>query len=258
MASRKDIKCEYSNLQRAVTLSTEVNEGLVQDVPREASDSVFPYSLFLDYNLYEHAELWLPQINILLSPEVTSYVNDREFIVSQHFATTQSWMPLLSRKKLYHELATYSSQSQSDFVILLYCMKLLMWWPPEQDRYSTRNGRTAAYSTATRLLHQAESEGTLTLQLLQAKLLVCLYELGHSIYPTAYLSVGACARYGIALGIDKTNEASPTNQATDPIVLEEMRRCWWVVIILDRSENLLLLVTAADFTAASLLPMALQ
>jgi hypothetical protein len=157
-----------------------------------------------------------------------------EFIVSQRFATTQSWMSIIS-KKIYHELAEERSHHQSDFIILLYCMRLLMWWPAGRDRYTKIDPRTAAYSTATRL-HEAEAARTLTLQPLQAKLLVSLYELGHGIYPAAYPSVGSCTRYGTALGIDRTNEASPSNYVTGSMDLEEMRRCWWTIITLDRSE----------------------
>jgi hypothetical protein len=233
MALRKNIKCEYANSQHAVTLSKEFKAELVSGSRGEPPSSAFPGSFFLDYDVYRDAQLWLPQFDISLSPDVTGYVNDTEFIVSQHFATTQSWMPIISRKKIYHNLANDQSRHQSDFIILLYCMKLLMWWPPH-DRYAKIHGRTVAYSTAARLLHEAEDAGILTLQLLQAKLFVCFYELGHGIYPAAYLSVGACARYGMALGIDKTNETFQNNYATDPMDLEEMRRCWWAVVILDR------------------------
>lgn len=233
MALRKNIKCEYSNSQSAVALSREFKADLV---PGSGPESPFPGSFFLDYNVYQAAQLWLPQIDISLTPEVTGYVNDIEFIVSQHFATTQSWMPIISKKKIYHMLTDDQWRHRSDFIILLYCMKLLMWWPPEHAGHSKVDGRTAAYSTATRLLYEAEGAGTLTLQLLQAKLFVCLYEIGHGIYPAAYLSVGACARYGVALEIDGSIEASYGNYSIDPMDLEEMRRCWWAVIILDRSE----------------------
>ena len=237
MASRKNIKCEYSEPQNAAALFNGFKAEFTSGSPAEQLNLPFPQSFFLDYDVYRDAQLWLPQIDMSFSPEITSYTNDPEFIISQHFATTQSWMPLISKKKIYQELANEQSRHQSDFIILLYCMKLLMWWPPKHDGRMKIDGRTVAYSTATRLLHEAEAAGILTLQLLQAKLLVCLYELGHGIYPAAYLSVGACARYGMGLGIDSTNEASQSNYAADPMDLEEMRRCWWAVVILDRSET---------------------
>lgn len=237
MTLRKDIKCEYSQLQSATAVFSTFKADGLPDSHGDSINSPFPESFFIDYDVYRDARLWLPRVDLPLPPEVTGYVNDTEFIVSQHFATTQSWMPIISKKKIYHELADERSRHQSDFIILLYSMKLLMWWPAGHDRYTKIDPRTAAYSTATRLVHEAETAGVLTLQLLQAKLLVCLYELGHGIYPAAYLSVGSCARYGTALGIDRTNETSQGNFVTHPMDLEEMRRCWWAVIILDRSET---------------------
>jgi hypothetical protein len=236
MASRKNIKCEYAHMQNAVSPSKQFSTELASGSRGESLSSPFPGSFFLDYDLYRDAQLWLPKAYITLPSEVSAYVNDAEFIISQHFATTQSWMPIISKRKIYHELGDDQSRSQSDFIILLYSMKLLMWWPPDMgsDRYPKSGGRTAAYSIVIQLLNEAEGAGILTLQLLQAKIFVCLYELGHGIYPAAYLSVGACARYAMALGIDGTNEVFRSNQVTDPMDLEEMRRCWWAIIILDR------------------------
>jgi len=254
MALRKDIKCEYSQPQNAAAV---FNTFRVDGNSRgDSLNSPFPGSFFIDYDVYRDAQLWLPRVDLPLPPEVTGYVSDMEFIVSQHFATTQSWMPIISKKKIYRELADKRSRHQSDFTILLYCMKLLMWWPAGRDRYTKIDPRTAAYSTATRLLHEAEAAGTLTLQLLQAKLLVSLYELGHGIYPAAYLSVGSCARYGTALGIDRTNEASQSNYATGSVDLEEMRRCWWAIIILDRSETFPCKCTPMFLPSTIFLPIA--
>ncbi|CAI6088228.1 unnamed protein product [Clonostachys chloroleuca] len=36
---------------------------------------------------------------------------------------------------------------------------------------------------------------------LQASLLILLYEIGHGIYPSAFLSAGSCVRYGHAIGL---------------------------------------------------------
>ena len=66
-------------------------------------------------------------------------------------------MPIISKKKIYHKLADERSRHQSDFIILLYSMKLLMRWSAGHDQYTKIDPRTAAYSTATRLLHEAET-----------------------------------------------------------------------------------------------------
>lgn len=91
-----------------------------------------------------------------------------------------------------------------------------------------------------------ETSGNLSLRILQAGILIALYETGHAIYPAAYLSVGACVRYGIALGIDKLvlepDGAHDGLRIYTQTEVEEQRRVWWALLLLDRSVCQLALV----------------
>jgi hypothetical protein len=78
-----------------------------------------------------------------------------------------------------------------------------------------------------------EVEGAFSILVLQAGVLVALYELGHGIYPAAYLSIGACARYAHALGINVSHTV-PTRRVLTFVEGEERRRIWWAIVILDR------------------------
>lgn len=196
---------------------------------------------FLDYDSFIHADWGIATVDARLAslaPEVIAYIGDAEFVVSQHFATNHGWMPIVSKKKIYHQLIQHQQRHSSDLNILLYSMKLLMWWPTDLDNTIKPDARTSAYDTAKLLLYEAENAGIFTLQLLQAKILVGLYEIAHAIYPAAYLSIGACARYGLALGVDKINASVQCHLSTDPMDQEEIRRCWWAIVILDRFVNL--------------------
>jgi hypothetical protein len=62
---------------------------------------------------------------------------------------------------------------------------------------------------------------------------IALYEFGHAIYPAAYLTIGAMARYGISSGIDGSGP-SQMPPPSDWIEDEERKRIWWAVLILDR------------------------
>lgn len=46
-----------------------------------------------------------------------------------------------------------------------------------------------------------EIGGIMSETVLQASLLILLYEIGHGIYPSAFLSAGSCVRYGHAIGL---------------------------------------------------------
>ena len=57
------------------------------------------------------------------------------------------------------------------------------------------------YSIAKGFLSGLEQSGVVSLLCLQAMVLIALYEYSHSIYPAAWMTVGACARYAEILGL---------------------------------------------------------
>lgn len=59
----------------------------------------------------------------------------------------------------------------------------------------------AQYCKAKQCLHLVEDQGIISLRVLQATLLLSLYEAGHAVFPAAFLSIGHCARIGHAIGI---------------------------------------------------------
>jgi hypothetical protein len=114
----------------------------------------------------------------------------------------------------------------------MFCMKMMLWSPSEKANENA-NPKTSAYLTAKRFQRELEVAGVFSLQSLQAGLLIALYEICHAIYPAAYLSLGSCAKYGIALGVDNES-ASNLNEQLDWVELEERNRVWWAILILDR------------------------
>lgn len=90
-----------------------------------------------------------------------------------------------------------------DLALLFLCMKLMA--PRPQD--DPENIYNPIYAAAKRFISYLEASGTVSLMVLQAYILVALYELGHSIYPAAWMTVGSCARYGQVLGIHDSERA---------------------------------------------------
>lgn len=90
------------------------------------------------------------------------------------------------------------------------------------------------YQTAKRLHLETISTGILSVSVLQAGILLALYKVGHAIYPAAFLLIGACAQYGLAIDVDKAISQSEVSHLPWNEV-EERRRIWWAVLVLDRS-----------------------
>ena len=82
-----------------------------------------------------------------------------------------------------------------DLYVLLLAMNLLCQ-APENNHIVNEN-----YTHVKRCLFAIETQGFLSLRILQTHLLLGLYELGHSIQPAAYLTTGHCVQIGNALGL---------------------------------------------------------
>lgn len=184
--------------------------------------------------MFQLAQVEMPRITMSFSQDVVSFTREAKPIASRFFEDIHTWMPIVSKYRFYNHLMNPLLEHRSDLTILLFCMRLISWSAAEHA--DGDKPRTRAYLAAKRLLVDAESAGLLTLQLLQAILLVSIYEIGHGIYPAAYITIGTCARYGTALGIDKQKLSDSGNPSLTEVEQEERRRVWWAIVILDRFE----------------------
>jgi hypothetical protein len=122
-----------------------------------------------------------------------------------------------------------SSTSHADLALLCLSMKLATWSPSTDSP----DPHTTTYLAARQFLHSVEMSASLTLPALQAAILISVYEIGHAIYPAAYMSVSACAQYAIAMGLGwKFGSGSTSNLHW--VEAEERRRVWWGIVILER------------------------
>lgn len=185
-------------------------------------------SRFLDPDFFYHLQLETPKVDIAIPKMVADYVGtivDIQNISNTYFDSIHTWMPILSKKQFSSNLPNYLTHRKSELCLLVVCMKL--------SSSLTTTAKTVLYRTAKQFYFEMESSGILSVTVLQAGVLIAIYELGHAIYPAAFLSVGQCARYAAALEIEK----SITSQILDKLPwneVEEQRRVWWSIIILDR------------------------
>jgi hypothetical protein len=180
------------------------------------------------------ASVFIPATQVL--GQTTNFISSEDAIrtlTQEYFQTVHQWLPIISRKQFHEFLICPPSARRIEIVLLLYCMKLIITFS-ENEEYDPKS---PLYHAVKRLFDDVESLGIFSLQALQAKVLLTYYELGHAIYPAAYLAAGYCARYGIALGLH--NEISPATATMNlPFdEAEQKRRTWWAILILDRYVN---------------------
>lgn len=183
---------------------------------------------FLDYNTLEKAS---PEASarIVVGPELRRFVFD-DRLLAQHIETylntINRWLPFVRLSNLERWASAAASQFNGEEVLLLACMKNLVLAPPGSDP------ATKQYLTIKSAFIGAEVSGPVTVAVVQAYLLLLLYEFGHGIYPGAYATLGTCIRYLVVLGIDNTS--CPSYQTDNWINLETERRLWWVVFAMER------------------------
>jgi hypothetical protein len=91
------------------------------------------------------------------------------------------------------------------------------------------------YRPARAYANTVEETAPASLHLFQSFVLIALYEIGHGIFPLAYLTIARAARIGILRGVH--DRKISTQLLTTPptyTIWEEERRTWWATSILER------------------------
>ncbi|KAJ6051196.1 hypothetical protein N7499_010559 [Penicillium canescens] len=234
LCAKRNQNCEYwrpeAPSHSATTSSPErgwypfpVDEADVQTID-------FPTILFLDPALLQHSLVEIAPTAGTVPQYILQLLGDLDEIrltAARFFEHIHQWMPFISKKRFYDLYLQPSFHSRPDVVLLLLALKLITTFPPA----GSRSPRTALYNSTKHFYLKVE--GSFSILALQAGVLVALYELGHGIYPAAFLSVGACARYAHGLGIN-VSRTVPTRKVLTLVEVEERRRVWWAIVILDR------------------------
>ncbi len=147
----------------------------------------------------------------------------------QFFDTVHSYMPVISKKLFFDRLLNPLGTPRADVALLCLCMKLMTALPS----HSEREIRSNIYLAAKQYFVELEVAGIFTLQVLQSAIFIALYELGHGIYPAAYLSISTCVAYAFAMNLQSGATSSITSQVIW-VEREEKKRVWWAVVILER------------------------
>lgn len=228
-SSSKNLSCTYWSSD--VQLPEDEHQSDQRSVNPSAGNS-FPTVFFLDHDVFQHSLMEIPKPTIAIPLYVSNLVGDYtkvRNVAMLYFKSVHSYMPIISRKVFYDRLLNPLLPPRADVVLLCLCMRLVTWSPSLDDSAP----KTESYLSAKQYAIELELSGIFTIQTLQALVLISLYEFGHGIYPSAYITIKACAAYGTALGLDFRSTANSSVQISW-IEIEERRRVWWGILILER------------------------
>ncbi|UKZ67948.1 uncharacterized protein TrAtP1_009106 [Trichoderma atroviride] len=194
---------------------------------------------FIAPRIFRDAHLEIPRINIAIPKDVAAHVGDLGQL-HDIYATFSSqaviWTPVIFRKRFFNIALNPLSPRRTEGVLMCLCMKLYCTPAPSYED----DGKRTLYKIVKEFYAEVEATGIMSVCILQSALLIAVYEIGNAIYPAAYMTVGNCARYGVALGLDKlmVSLTGEGNLGKPWMEIEEMRRVWWGILILDRFLNL--------------------
>ncbi|PNP43648.1 hypothetical protein TGAMA5MH_04620 [Trichoderma gamsii] len=238
LCARKNRPCKYWKLNLsttshstiASTAETQWHSSLLDQAQPQPQVIDLTTILFLDHDLLRlgqvetlHAIPAIPQ-HVL---QLLGSLDEIRLTADKFFGHIHQWMPFISKKRFYDLYIQPPFHSRPDIALLLLALKLITTLPLADSP----NPRTTFYHAVKHFY--LEVEGSFSLLVLQAGILVALYELGHGIYPAAFLSIGQCARYAHTLGLN-TGHMVPATKVLTLVEVEERRRVWWAIVILDR------------------------
>lgn len=254
LCSRKRVECRYPQRRGQRSASPDNSSDNRDHVAITATDSTstlhqdnvfeFPSELvittairFLAPDLFRDLRLQVPRMGCDVPNEVATHLGDRQQMqqtTSAFLRLMQSWMPVVNGKRhLAAVLNPLQLPLRRPTALLALCMKLCCL-PADQSLE-----KVSLYSVVKRLYYEVERIEDDCLEVMQSAVFIAIFEIGEALFSAAYLTVGALARYGMAMGMDKINQDALGNKASVTagaswLVIEEMRRVWWATLILDR------------------------
>lgn len=198
--------------------------------------SNFPSLFFYDSAAFEYARFHIQAPHIKVpSGALSALGNSAELraMIEHYFDTVHTYFPIVSKIRLYQHLSNPLHEPGADIALLFLAMKLLA-----NEIAEGMPAQTQLYQDVKSFYIYLEAQNGFSIQMIQALLLTSLYEIGHGIYPAAYLTVGNAARVGHAVGLHAREVPQMLQRCTTWTEQEERRRVWWGVLILDRFVNI--------------------
>ncbi|AEO70175.1 85e784a5-aa62-49f1-8cce-aec5911353d2 [Thermothielavioides terrestris] len=149
--------------------------------------------------------------------------------VDQYFAGVNSWFTIVERASFEERLEAAWAKLPAEDSILALCMALIAR-PPNQR--PSKIGDTVYLSTKA-ILSLVQCKVPMSVPLLQAELLVALYEFSQSMPQQAYLTLGRCLQMTKAFGWHNVEFWSDDRKAAMPRELKLCSILWWAIVYVD-------------------------
>jgi hypothetical protein len=153
-----------------------------------------------------------------------------ERAVSSYFAGVNTWFTIVERATFEKQLSETWQNPSAETCALALCMSMIAR-PPNPTPGSVV--QDSVYQTAKSLLGLIQSSVPMSTQLLQAELLVSMYEFSHSLPQQAYLTLGRCFQMTKAFGWHNKLFWAVERKQSMPRELKLCSILWWSIVYVD-------------------------
>ncbi|KAL3957230.1 hypothetical protein ACCO45_007808 [Purpureocillium lilacinum] len=157
-----------------------------------------------------------------------------------YFTTVHPWLPVISEDAYCSQLSASRTQPmQADFGLLTLSMYLVCALPVDGQVPAQTRSLYALLRSFVGMLEGLDAGNSF--EMLQSRLLLSVFEMGHGLFPAAYISAGASIRAAVCLGANDAASSGrlhktlqhPTGQA------DSTPQVWRGVVIANRCATLL-------------------
>jgi hypothetical protein len=151
-------------------------------------------------------------------------------VVASYFSTVNTWFTIIERSALGASLEEIWTTPSAETAVLLMCMRLAIRIPTLDSVVGMGD---SFYLSAKTLLSLVQTKLPLSITLLQAELLVAMYEFSHAMPQQAYMTTGRCFQMTKAFGWHYEPFWSDERQSSVPRELKLCSILWWAVVYMD-------------------------
>ncbi|RDW58631.1 hypothetical protein BP6252_13107 [Coleophoma cylindrospora] len=244
--NRLELSCNYDrpNLRKRRRKPTVPSPPTIEApfTPGPSTSSIPLYPVSSRHNSLDSHQPLHPDFDRMVADEVLEIISnatdDMESIIENYFNTVHRWLPILSKSMLKDRIRQLRAleSPRAEVACLVLCIYLVIQ-PYTKVTPGSNEHLSFLYSRAKCVHALVQSSGPVSIELVQAALLLTVYELGHGLLPSAYVSIGCSARLFSAMFLDLKGKGEAGDSTMLWIKEEEERRARWGIIILDRFLN---------------------
>ena len=154
---------------------------------------------------------------------------------STYSRTIEPWFPVISEPELCNNLSSNWHDATLDLAVLCLAIHIFSTPPhlrPKEERASS--DFMSLYLCAKGWIVSIEGLGINSLEVVQSRLLITLFEVAHGLYPAAYISIGATVRAAEALDVYSGADVALSLSVSKDVDNEESLKTWIGILVLDR------------------------